>query len=106
MDIALAVEKIYTAALFRRSDTYVNLVATWKDARRVPSEAQLAEAWLIVLADRDIASAEQAEKDTQLTLLADVVEREKLTPAEQLTLAMDVLVSVANGETFTRNETF
>jgi hypothetical protein len=72
----------------------------------VPSEAQLAEAWLIVLADRDIASAEQAEKDTQLALLADVVEREKLTPAEQLTLAMDVLVSVANGETFTRNETF
>lgn len=45
MDIARAVQKLYPGANFRRSDTYPNLVLTWQDKRKVPTEAQLMVAW-------------------------------------------------------------
>lgn len=48
MDIALAVEEIYPAADYRRADSYEELVQTWKDERKVPTLAQLEDAWIIV----------------------------------------------------------
>lgn len=45
MDYALAVDLLLPAADFRRADDYAALVATWHDARPVPSDAALVAAW-------------------------------------------------------------
>lgn len=62
MDIALAVEEIYPAADFRRADSYEELERTWFDNRKIPTLAQLEEAWIIVEARLS------AEADKQLEL--------------------------------------
>ena len=45
VDIALAVEGIYPAADYRRADSYAELQRTWRDARRIPTEQELKNAW-------------------------------------------------------------
>lgn len=45
MDYALAVDILLPAADYRRADDYASLVATWHDARPVPSDAALVAAW-------------------------------------------------------------
>ncbi len=45
MDIALIVDKLVPGADYRRADDYAALVATWKDARPVPSLEEVTGAW-------------------------------------------------------------
>lgn len=92
MDIALAVEEIYPDANFRRSDTYANLQKSWKDARRCPTEGELAEAWLRVLLNRALAVGVEEDEKAKRVLLSDKIEREKLSTAEQMSLLFDVVV--------------
>ena len=74
MDIAIAVERIYKDADFRRSDTYENLVRTWHDKRIVPTEAGLAAAWETELQARLEQSIEDSiHRGNVVTLHNDVV---------------------------------
>ncbi len=61
MDIALAVEEIYPAADYRRSETYEALVRTWKDERPVPTKEELDVAWEQVRT-RQAAEAERQQQ--------------------------------------------
>lgn len=55
-DIAAAVDKLIPGADFRRADTYPDLVRTWKDARKIPSEDEVIAAALAV--EKEQASSE------------------------------------------------
>ena len=91
MDIAQAVEQIYSGADFRKADSYANLQKTWKDARLIPTEGELAEAWLRCLLNRDLAKVEAEKNEAKCVLLSDKIEREKLPTAEQISLLFDVV---------------
>jgi len=97
MDIAQAVEQIYSGADFRKADSYANLQKTWKDARRIPTEGELAEAWLRCLLNRDLAEVEAEKNEAKRVLLSDKIEREKLTDAEQVCLLFDVVALLLPG---------
>ena len=91
MDIAQAVEQIYSGADFRKADSYANLQKTWKDARRIPTEGELAEAWLRCLLNHEIAAEMEKDNEAKCVLLSDKIEREKLPTAEQISLLFDVV---------------
>ena len=79
MDIALAVEEIYPAADYRRCDDYETLVRTWKDARKVPTLAELEAVWPAVQAKyAAIADKEQQVADSR-AILDNPTEWGKLT---------------------------
>jgi hypothetical protein len=67
MDIALAVEEIYPpssvegAAQFRSAESYEALVATWSDARPVPTQQALADAWNAVQAKQAVDAQVEGE---------------------------------------------
>lgn len=89
MDIAAAVEQIYDGADFRRADTYQSLWNTWKDARSIPSQAQLADAWKIVLENDFKLALEKAEQAERIAILQDTVERNKLDTDARLELLIE-----------------
>ena len=97
MDIAQAVEEIYPGADFRKADSYANLQKTWKDARLIPTEGELAEAWLRCLLNRDLAAGVEELQAARRALLLDKIEREKLSTAEQISLLFDVVALLLPG---------
>ena len=91
MDIARAVEEIHENADYRRADTYQNLVETWRDKRPVPTEQELAVAWVVVL-EQDVAKAlkNQANADL-LTLLHNDVIVEQMSCEDKVDVCIDLL---------------
>ncbi len=51
MDIALIVDKLVPNAEYTRADDYATLVATWTDARTIPTEAAIIAAEAGALSD-------------------------------------------------------
>lgn len=97
MDIALAVEQIYPDADFRKCRTYAELWNSWEDKRSIPSQTQLAEAWLTCLLNRELAAGVEELQAAQRALLSDKIEREKLSTAEQISLLFDVVATIPPG---------
>ncbi len=93
MDIALAVEEVYKDAIFTRSGTYAELLATWKDNRKIPTQEQLADAWDIVLLKRFEAAASAEVDKLELALLRDDGGWDALALDGQVDLVRDVLLA-------------
>jgi len=93
MDIALSVEHIYPDAKFASSTTYAELQRTWCDARPIPTETELADAWVAVLAARAAQEGRDAVVAGQLALLRDEVERDKLTTDNRLDMLIEVFLA-------------
>jgi len=91
MDIASAVEQIYPDADFRRSDTYENLRKTWKDKRILPTEAQLAVAWVEVLDQRSAQSVQDIAHADRVEALHDDLLLAELTYEQRVDLITNVL---------------
>lgn len=91
MDIPRAVEQIYEDADFRRADTYQNLVETWRDKRPVPTEQELATAWVQVL-EQDVMEAmkNQANQDL-LTLLHNELIVAGMSCEEKVNMCINLL---------------
>lgn len=96
MDIALAVEQIYEDAIFAKSDTYANLVKSWRDVRKVPSEEQLGTAWLQVLAIRAEHALEKEVVEQCKLLASNILERDKLTFEERVDLLFQLVLDLYN----------
>lgn len=62
-DYAIAVERLLGVAEYGSAATYAELVRTWRDARPIPSEADLQAAWAAYQAAQ--AAAEQAKQQSQ-----------------------------------------
>jgi len=96
MDIALAVEQIYEAAIFAKSDTYANLVKSWRDIRKVPSEEQLGTAWLQILGIRAEQALEKEVLEQRKLLASNILERDKLTLEERVDLLFHLVLDLYN----------
>lgn len=70
MDIALVIDRLVPAAEFRMADTYANLVATWTDARTVPTEAAISAEWDVYLAEQ-AATKYQRDRAAEYPPVAD-----------------------------------
>jgi len=96
MDIALAVEQIYKDAIFAKSDTYANLVKSWRDVRKVPSEEQLGIAWLQILEIRVEQSLEKGVLEQRKLLASNIQERDRLTVEERVDLLFHLVLDLYN----------
>jgi hypothetical protein len=91
MDIALAVEQIYKDAVFSSAKTYQDLQRTWKDARQIPTEKELADAWVLVLEQQFVVSVEQAAHEERLVILHDDLALAALTYEQRVDLLTNIL---------------
>lgn len=57
MDLALVIDKLAPGADYRRADDLATLTETWVDARPVPSEAAINEAWAEIEAAQALIDA-------------------------------------------------
>lgn len=89
MDIPRAVEQIYKDAQFAYAATYADLQRTWQDARQIPTEQELAVAWLEVLEEDARQEADNIINDVRFEILLDEDERNKLTTDERLELLIE-----------------
>lgn len=74
MDLAIAVFHLVPDADYRRADDYATLVATWHDARPVPTEDELLAVWATI----EEASINQ---DARATIRAALLEKWDALPA-------------------------
>lgn len=91
MDIPRAVEQMYIGAKFRRADTYANLVRTWKDKRPVPTQAQLADAWVIVLENIAEQAIQSAAHENRVAILQDDFALGNMTYEQRVDLLTNIL---------------
>lgn len=91
MDIALALERIYPGADYRRADTYQNLLKTWKDKRQVPSEGQLAVAWVEVLEEMFEDGVANAAHEARVVILHDETALANMTCEQRVDLLINIL---------------
>lgn len=66
IDFALAVERLVPGAQYHHSDSYQGLFDTWFDARPIPTEAELDQAW----ADIESEMADAATARSNLKAIA------------------------------------
>lgn len=69
IDLALAIEKLLTDALYHDASSYERLMATWFDLRPIPTEAELDQAWQDILDERAVAE-QQEQADAAKTAAA------------------------------------
>ncbi len=93
MDIPLAVERLIPDAEFLRSGTYAELWNSWTDTRPIPSQVQLADAWVAILADREVEKDVENVTEIKRELARDKTERDKLTTDEKIELLFEVVVA-------------
>lgn len=91
MDIAAAVEQIYDSADFRKCGTYAELWNTWKDKRSIPSQAQLADAWIIVLGKIAEQAVEKAAHENRVEILHDDLSLGLMTYEQRVDLLTNIL---------------
>ncbi len=93
MDIPLAVERLIPDAEFLRSDTYAELWNSWKDTRPIPSQIELADAWVAILAEREVAKDVEYITESKREIARDKTERDKLTTEQKIELLFDVVTA-------------
>lgn len=91
MDIARAVEQIYKDASYRKCHTYAELLATWKDARPIPTKVQLADAWVIVLQSDMELELDKAAHEERVVILHDDVALGNMTYDQRVDLMTNIM---------------
>jgi hypothetical protein len=93
MDIPLAVEWLIAGAKYTRAKTYEELRRTWTDTRRLPTEAELAAAWVEYLEYQATNAVKLEELRIKRQLLHNQTELDELTFDARQQLLVELLRS-------------
>ena len=93
MDIGLAVEFLIPDAEYLRCRTYAELWNSWTDTRTIPSQVQLADAWVAILAEREVQKDVEYIAESKREIARDKAERDKLTTEQKIELLFDVVIA-------------